>query len=272
MFKVLLIISLFFLYSCSNSDNSKIEKNNPDTTDLLYKKAMVNLQNEKYSEAKFIFESINSRAPLSNEAIKSQLMIGFIHYINLDYQSAILSFDRLINKYPAYNDIDYAYYMKAMCYYEQIENDELDGQMNNEALRSFKKIVNRFPNSEYSKDSLQKIIAIKENIASKHMNIGFFYLNQQKYFAALNRFKRVVEDHSKSKFVPEALYRLLEIYYKLGMIEDAEKIASVIGYNYPKSKWYEYSYKLVGEKEEEEKHSSIFNKLSNLIKGNDKEK
>ena len=270
MFKVLLIVSLFLLYSCANSDNTKKENMITESHEVLYKKAMIDLKNEKYYDARIKFESVSSKAPLSNESIKSQLMVGFIHYINLNYDDAILSFSRLITKYPAYTDIDYAYYMKAMCYYEQIENEELDGKMNHEALQSFNQIINRFPYSEYTQDSQQKIIAIKENIASKHMNIGFFYLEKQKYFAALNRYKSVVDDHSTSKFVPEALYRLVEIYYKLGMVEDAKNTATVIGYNYPKSKWYQYSYNIVGEKNEKSK-KSFFNKISNLITSNDKE-
>ena len=164
--------------------------------------------------------------------------------------------------------------MKAVCYYEQIENPELDGQNNDLALQSFKETINYFPNSKYARDSEQKIILINENIAAKHMDIALFYLNQKKYLAAMNRYQKVIDNHSKSKFTPEALHRLVEIYYSLGMIEDAKKTASVIGYNYPDSKWYKFSYELIEGKENninENEKKSFFNKLSNFITKDDEE-
>jgi len=159
--------------------------------------------------------------------------------------------------------------MRAMCYFEQIRHEALDGKNNREAMESFNQIINRFPESTYARDSEQKIIFIKENTAAKHMDIAFFYLNQKKYLAAMKRYQQVVNDHFKSKFIPEALHRLVEIYYLLGMKEDAKKTASVLGYNYPNSKWYKYSYELVGPKDENKnKKISFFGKLSNLLTKN----
>ena len=163
----------------------------------------------------------------------------------MDYDEAIFKLNRIIKRYPSHKNIDYVYYLKAICNYEQIDNEYFDGTYNIEALESFNQVINRFPESKYVRDSEQKIILIKENIAAKHMNIALFYLKQKKYLASMKRYKKVIDDHSESKFTPEALHRLVEIYYTLGMIEDAKKTASVIGYNYPDSKWYRFSYELI---------------------------
>ena len=119
-----------------------------------------------------------------------------------------------------------------------------------ELLNELVESINRFPESKYAKDSQQKIILVKSNIAAKHMSIGRFYQENDKFIAALNRFKIVVNDFSVTKFTPEALHRMVEIYYKLGMKEEAINTATVIGYNYPESEWYIHSYNLLGEKEE----------------------
>ena len=155
--------------------------------------------------------------------------------------------------------------MRAICYFEQISHEQLDNSVNLQSLDNFQQIINRFPKSEYAKDAKLKIVLVKENIAAKHMDIGRFYMENNKYIAAMNRFKKVIENHSESKFTPEALFRLVDIYYKIGMNEDAIKTASVIGYNYPDSKWYKYSYDLVTEKEDE----SILKKIKRVIIKND---
>ena len=248
------LLKLSFLYlilivnfSCSKNNEVEISNEITETPEYLYDLAIKSLDNNKYDDAKVIFEDIEANFPLSNEAIQSQIMLGFIEYVNMNYEEAIFKFNQVIHLYPAYKNIDYAYYMRAMCYYEQIEDELLDGQNNALALQNFQQTINRFPNSEYAKDSKQKIILINENIAAKHMSIGLFYLKKKSYLAALRRYKIVIDEFSQSKFTPEALHRLVEIYYILGMLEDAKKTASVLGYNYPDSKWYKYSYKIVGE-------------------------
>lgn len=249
MFKIFKILIIFLVIIGTNACSSNKENNfdpsgnaNPIT---IYKNALQDLKANNFDEASFQFEKITTLYPLSNEGIQSQIMLGYIDYLKMDYNRAIYKFEKVIKQYPSHKNIDYAYYMKALCYYEQIENANLDGQYNTLSLENFNEIVNRFPNSQYTKDSYQKIIAINENIAAKHMNIGLFYLKNKKYLAAMKRYNIVIEKHSKSKFVPEALYRLVEIYYTLGLEEDAYKSAAVIGYNYPTSKWYRYSYNIL---------------------------
>ena len=267
-------LAFIFLFICliiSCSQNNQNVKNvNSETPENLYVLAMQDLEKENYEKAKVLFDEIEFNFPLSNEAIQSQIMTAFIEYAQMNYDEAIFKLNRIINRYPSHKNIDYAYYMKAICNFEQIENEYLDGSYNAEALESFNQIINRFPESKYTRDSEQKIILIKENIAAKHMDIALFYLKQKKYLAAMKRYKKVIDYHSESKFTPEALHRLVEIYYFLGMIEDAKKTASVIGYNYPDSKWYRYSYELVGSDNDDKiNNKSFFGKISNLLTRDD---
>ena len=220
---------------------------------------MLMFENKEYELATNKFKNIERIYPLSNEAIQSQIMQGFINYILLDYDTAIFQFSRIINKYPSLKNIDYVYYMKALCFYEQISHEGLDGKNNYLALENLNQLIKRFPDSKYSKDARQKIILVNSNIAAKHMNIASFYQKKAKYTAALNRYKNVIENFSSTKFTPEALYRTTEIYITLGLTEEASNTASVLGYNYPKSVWYELSYNLINNKKKSKK---IFKKLN----------
>ena len=257
------------IISCSEKETI-IEEGLTETPEQLYVVAKLDLDAELYEEAKLKFENINFKFPLSNEGIQSLIMIAFIEYVQLNYDEAIYKFDRIIKKYPSHKNIDYAYYMRAMCYFEQIKHEALDGKNNQEAMENFNQIINRFPESKYARDSQQKIIFVKENIAAKHMDIALFYLNQKKYLAALNRYNIVINEYSQSKFTPEALYREVEIYYTLGMMDDAKKTSAVIGYNYPKSKWYKYSYRLLKKTDNKNNKKSLLNKISNFLTNDDK--
>ena len=257
------------IISCSEKETI-IEEGLTETPEQLYVIAKLDLDAELYEEAKLKFENINFKFPLSNEGIQSLMMIAFIEYVQLNYDEAIYKFDRIIKKYPSHKNIDYAYYMRAMCYFEQIKHEALDGKNNQEAMENFNQIINRFPESKYARDSQQKIIFVKENIAAKHMDIALFYLNQKKYLAALNRYNIVINEYSQSKFTPEALYREVEIYYTLGMMDDAKKTSAVIGYNYPKSKWYKYSYRLLKKTDNKNNKKSLLNKISNFLTNDDK--
>ena len=248
---------LFFLFifwsvsSCTNTSNEEIKSENISIDpEFLYIDAMHNFETKEYDLALEKFEELEKLFPLSNEAVQSQIMSAFIDYIRLNYDDAIYKFNRIITKYPSHKNLDYVYYMKAICYYEKISHEELDGSNNTNSLENFEQVLNRFPDSKYAKDSQQKIILVKSNIAAKHMSIGRFYQKNDKFIAALNRFKIVVDDYSVTKFTPEALHRMVEIYYKLGMKEEAINKAAVIGYNYPESQWYEHSYNLLREKKE----------------------
>ena len=251
-----------FILACTKTNKNDLTTNNSETPDYYFASAMIEFENKNYDLALELFKELEINFPLSNEAVQAQIMSAFIDYVQMNYNEAIFKLNRIINRYPSYKDIDYVYYIRAVCYYEQIENQYLDGQKNILALDNFQQIINRFPDSKYAKDSQQKIILIKESIAAKHMSVGMFYLKRKKYLAALKRYKKIIDDYSQTKFTPEALHRLVEIYYTLGMIDDAKKTASVLGYNYPDTKWYKYSYKIVSEKNTPvEKNKSFFKKI-----------
>ena len=151
--------------------------------------------------------------------------------------------------------------MRALCYYEQISHEGLDGKYNILALENLNQVITRFPKSEYAKDSYQKIILVKSNIAAKHMTIARFYQKNNKFTAALNRYKIVVENFEETKFTPEALYRISEIYYSIGMIDESTKTAAILGHNYPDSEWYRHIYKNLTKQD----HESILSKYADTI-------
>ena len=265
--KIICLILLCFCFSCSNSNNDKkidIDNNLLSEPENLYKLAKITFDNKNFELARNQFQEIQKLFPLSNEAIQSEIMIAFIDYVKMDYDNAILNYRKIINKYPSHEDLDYIYYMIAMCNYEQLQDEALDGYYNDIALSSFDQVINRYPESKYAKDSRQKIILVKSNIAAKHMEIGRFYLSNKKYIAALNRFKIIVEEFSITKFTPEALHRMVEAYYEMGMYEESYNTAALLGYNYPESKWYKYSYNLVQEIDGEE---TFLKKIRNLFDG-----
>ena len=264
------IICLMFLYlclSCSNSNsvsNINEDKSLLNQPENLYKLAKFSFDEKEFEISRIKFMEIKKLFPLSNEAVQSEIIIAFIDYVQMDYSNAILNYKKIINKYPSHKDLDYIYYMIAMCNYEQLQHEALDGYYNNLALNSFNQVIKRFPDSKYAKDSRQKIILVKSNIAAKHMEIGKFYLKNNKYIAALNRFKLVVEDYSMTKFTPEALHRMVEAYFEMGMFEESYNTAALLGYNYPDSKWYKYSYNLVEQIDGEE---TLLKKFRNFFDG-----
>ena len=266
MLKRFLIFFVIILFSFNCSNSQKVENgkdiNNVKKPEDMYIVAKNLFDNGNYGLANEEFLEITKLYPLSNEAIQSEIMLGFINYLMLDYDNATLKFDKIINKYPAHKNLDYVYYMKAMCFYEQITHHGLDGKYNELAYESFMQVVNRFPESNYASDSRQKIILVKSNTAAKHMEIGRFYLNQKKYTAALNRFKIIIEEYSMTKFTPEALHRMVEAYYEIGMFDESKKTASVLGHNYPNSKWYKYSYNLINNIDDK---NSLFEKVKNIF-------
>ena len=261
------LILLYLCISCANNNsNSKIEKskNLLSEPENLYKLAKVSFDLQNFETARNQFIEVKKLFPLSNEAIQSEIMIAFIDYIQMNYDNAILNYEKIINKYPSHKDLDYLYYMIAICNYEQLQNEGLDGYFNDRALYSFNQVITRFPDSKYAKDSRQKIILVKSNIAAKHMEIGRFYLNKKAYIAALNRFKIVVDEFSITKFTPEALHRMVEAYYEMGMYEESANTAALLGYNYPESKWYKYSYNLIKQIDSEE---TFLKKIRNFFDG-----
>ena len=266
MFKktLFVLIILSYLFGCSSSNEAdNYKKNNEiESPEEIYIQAMLLFDSENLTLANDEFNKLKKLYPLSKEAIQAEIMSGFIAYLQMDYESAISAFNKIIAKYPSHKDLDYVYYMLAMSNYEQISHHELDGQYNELTLDAFNQVISRFPKSKYAKDSRQKIILVKSNKAAKHIEIGRFYLKEKKYTAALNRFKVVIEEYSMTKFTPEALHRMVEAYYEMGMYDESIKTASVLGHNYPDSKWYLYSYNLIKKIDDKD---SILERVKNIF-------
>lgn len=262
---VFTILAFTYLINCSaNSSKDKLSGQGEfSPPEIQFTQAMLMFDNKQYELATDIFKNIERIYPLSNEAIQSQIMQGFINYIILDYDTAIFQFSRIINKYPSLKNIDYVYYMKALCFYEQISHEDLDGKFNELALENLDQVIQRFPNSKYAKDSFQKKILVKSNIAAKHMSIARFYQKEKKYTAALNRYRVVINSFQETKFAPEALYRISEIYLSIGMNKESEKNAAILGYNYPESSWYKFIYDDLTNKKNETIFSKSIGKIFN---------
>lgn len=218
----------------------------------LYNEAASALDNEEFRKAKGLFEEVERQYPYSKWATKAQLMSAYAAYQNDDYDEAILAIDRFIELHPGNEDIDYAYYLKALAYYEQISDVARDQAMTEQSMKAFDALITRFPNSEYVRDSKLKRDLTLDHLAGKEMEIGRYYLNRNQVNAAINRFRAVIKDYQTTTHVPEALHRLTEAYLTLGLRTEATRVAAVLGHNYPGSKWYEDSYKILDEESRKE--------------------
>ncbi|HEV8680843.1 MAG TPA: outer membrane protein assembly factor BamD [Stellaceae bacterium] len=233
---------LITLAACSNSKNEAyIEK----PVDDLYNKAMDALVAENYQTAAKTFDEVESQHPYSAWATKSQLMQIYALYESDRFDEAIIAADRFITLHPGHRDVAYAYYLKAICYYMQIVDVGRDQKLTELALKALDDIVRRFPDSKYARDAKLKLDFTRDHLAGKEMEIGRYYLKRQEYLAAINRFKRVVDNYQTTTHVPEALERLVEADLALGLIKEAQDNAAVLGFNYPGSRWYSDAYELV---------------------------
>src|SRR5437762_8082846 len=213
--------------------------------DDLYNKAMDELVEERYATAAKTFEEVESQHPYSVWATKSQLMSAYALYEAGNYGEAIVNADRFIQLHPGHRDIAYAYYLKAISYYVQITDVGRDQKMTEQALKALDDVVRRFPDSKYARDAKLKLDFTRDHLAGKEMEIGRYYLNRAEYLAAINRFKRVIDNYQTTTHVPEALERLVECDLALGLVKEAKENASVLGYNYPGSRWYQEAYGLM---------------------------
>jgi outer membrane protein assembly factor BamD len=231
------------LVACSSDKDAKPQEEKP--VEELYNGAQKALQGENYEEATRLFEEVERQHPYSQWATKAQLMAAYSAYQGDNYDDAILALDRFIELHPGSEDIDYAYYLKALAYYEQISDVARDQAITTQAMEAFNTLVQRFPDSKYSRDAKLKMDLTNDHLAGKEMEIGRYYLNRGETNAAINRFRKVVKDYQTTTHVPEALHRLVECYLSLGLHTEAERVAAVLGYNYPGSKWYQDTYNII---------------------------
>lgn len=246
----LLLLTLptaLFLNACSSTDKPKEEPDQP--VEVLYNKAAHQMDLKNYKEAAKLFEEVERQHPYSEWATRAELMSAYASYQSGDYDTAVVGLDRFIELHPGYKDVDYALYLKALCYYEQISDVARDQQMTHDALDALNTLINRYPNSLYARDATLKRDLVMDHLAGKEMEIGRYYLNRNEINAAINRFREVIKDYQTTTHVPEALHRLVEAYMTLGLKDEATKVAAVLGYNYPGSKWYADTYKLMDDKQ-----------------------
>jgi outer membrane protein assembly factor BamD len=209
----------------------------------LYNNGMDALAADRYATAADQFTAIEENYPYSTWAARAQLMLGYTQYLRNNYDQAIATLDRYIQLHPAGADVAYATYLRALCFYEQIEDVQRDQKATVDAMAALKEVADRFPGTPYARDARLKIDLARDHLAGKEMAIGRYYENQHLYEAAINRFQRVVQDFQTTNHVPEALERLVEIYLRLGLRTEAERTAAVLGYNYPGSVWYQDAYR-----------------------------
>jgi outer membrane protein assembly factor BamD len=241
--KIAAIILCLTLFACAGKDkDDKLAKLTPEQ---LYSDGMAQMKGQSYKEAIKYFERIAQEYPYFSLASRAQLMESYAYYKSTKFEYAIAGLEDYINLYPGDKDIEYAYYLKALCYYDQIENIKLDQSITEKAKTTLTELKNRFPESEYARDARLKLNLVLDHLAGKEMEIGRFYLKRGDIISAINRFKIVVDEYQTTNQIEEALYRLVACYHSLGIDIEAKRYAAVLGSNYPQSKWYQYSYELV---------------------------
>ena len=253
LFVPVLMLCLVALTGCVTSGDS-LDASKVDETPVvdLYNEAAKALDEEEYQEATRLFEEVERQHPYSEWAAKAEIMAAFSSYKDTRYDEAILALDRYIELHPGNEEIDYALYLKALCFYEQIVDVARDQAMTTEALKSLDMLVRRFPTSEYTRDATLKRDLVLDHLAGKEMEIGRYYLNRKEINAAMNRFQTVVKDYQTTTHVAEALHRLVEAYLTLGIKGEATRIAAVLGYNYPGSKWYQDTYRILDDEQRQQ--------------------
>ena len=232
---------LLMLSACAGDGENYAER----PVEQIYNTAAQQLEDSEHELAAKSFDEVERQHPYSVWATKAQLMSAYSHYQANAYDDAIIALDRFIQIHPSNPDVPYAYYLKALSFYEQISDVGRDQKMTQLALKNLTEIVTRFPNSKYARDAGVKIDLTRDHLAGKQMDIGRYYENLGQYLSAINRYKNVVEFYQTTTHVPEALHRLIESYTALGLIDEAKKTAAVLGHNFPGNEWYIDSYEIV---------------------------
>ena len=245
--KYILIIFILFLSSCKNDKKeiSVIEETSIDLQMIqAYNEGIKNLElgdailaAKKFNEAEIFF-------PQSKWAPRASLMSAYSYYSQDYFANAIVELERFLETYPSHERVSYAYYLLGICYYDQIVDEKRDLKVIENAKKNFEKVINDYPKSDFALDSEYKLELIEEILASKEMYLARYYVEREKWIPAINRYKKILEKYERTIFVEEALHRLVELHYKIGMIDESKKYASLLGYNYQSSKWYEKSYKI----------------------------
>jgi len=260
--KLLIIFSFYLLTACANNNEKEVRNiisDNDIESEMIeaYNEGIIALDSgdaqyasKKFNEAELLF-------PQSKWAPKALLMSSYAYWSQQYYSSSIDELKRFIKVYPTNQNLDYAYYLLAMNYYDSIADEKKDLKSLLQSKKYFQIILDRFPDTDYSLDAKYKLDLIQEFMAAKELYIARHYIKKQKWIAAINRLKNIVNEYDDTSFIEEALHRLVEIHYKIGLENEAKKYAKTLGYNYETSKWYEQSYRIFNK---DYKNIKIFNK------------
>ena len=274
LYKIFFLITFVILTSCS-SENKKISIIEESDLELqmidAYKEGYEELEKgdviyaaKKFNEAELLY-------PQSKWASKAILLSAYAYYSQNYYDRSIHELERFIKKYPNHKNIDYAHFLLAMCYYENIIDEKKDLEPLLLSKQKFEFILKNYPDTDFAQDAKFKIALIQDVLASKEMYIGKYYLKKEKWVAAINRFKTILNKYETTIYVEEALHRLVETNYKIGLEDEAKKYANLLGYNYQSSQWYEQSYKIFNKEyktsyEVTKDKQSVFKRFKKLFK------
>jgi len=241
------LLALLLVAACGDTEEEELEalaqKN--ESVEELYAKATQSFNAAKYKPAVEQFEEVERQHPYSPWAARGQVMAAYSAYRAGMFEDAVAILDRFVKLHPTHKSTPYAYYLKALCYYIQISDVGRDQKTTQQARDSLREVVERYPDSEYARDAKLKLDLTDDHLAGKEMEIGRYYLQRDEYIAAANRFKHVVDDYQTTSHTAEALHRLVEVNLRLGLTGEAKKYAAVLGYNFPGSDWYKFSYEMM---------------------------
>ncbi len=274
---VYLIVALLFLNISCSKEKEKISIIEEESLEMQMIKAYNDgLQELDSGDAIFAAKKFNEAELLYPQSIwapRAALMAAYSYFSYFYYSDAVLGLEKFLDKYKNHPRRDYAYYLLALCHYDQIVDETKDLNEILKAKKYFEIIIQNYPNTDFALDSKYKLELIQELLASKEMYIARFYVEKEKWIPAINRFKMVVEDYDTSIYVEEALHRLVELHYKVGLINESKKYAVLLGYNYQSSKWYEESYRIlnkdyvkISKTKNKGKEESLIKKFKDLLK------
>ena len=247
LYKLAILLIFFTSQSCSKKEIevSQIKENNQELEMISsYREAMKTMNDRDYFYAAKKFLESEILFPQSDWAPKSALMASYAYYADNYYSDAIFNIQRFIKTYPKDKRMAYAHFLLAMCFYETIVDEKKDLEPLIDAKKEFEFVMLNYPNTDFALDSEFKIGLINDILASKEMYLGRHYIKKEKWIPAINRFKYIIQNHEDTIYVEEAIHRLVEIHYKIGLVEESKKYASLLGYNYLSGKWYKKSYNL----------------------------
>ena len=265
--KKIFIFFIFFTYLIiSGCGQKKVEVKPLEDTNIdsqmikAYNEGLTALDNKDYMLAVKKFGEAEILYPQSIWAPRSALMTAYSYYVYERYFDTIFELERFLKTYPEHNRQNYAYYLLGLAYYEQIVDEKKDLEPIINSKKYFQIIINEYPGSEYAADAEFKLDLIKEIMAAKEMYLGRYYIEKQKWIPAINRYKTILENYDDTIYVEEAIHRLVEIHYKVGLIDESKKYANLLGYNYQSGEWYEKSYKIFNKNYEKPKIKTAKNK------------